>query len=211
MRKMIKRLHLGSGRLEKLTVAAANTFLNKDWINLGDLELRNPNNRPLIEVDYSKINYQPFFYKLGDSLPFKDETFTFIFSEHFFEHLFFEHALGLFKECYRVMQQGGIIRVVVPDADLRPVPEMIGFPSPLIGYDQPKKHKNRWSIYNLRPALELSGFRVSPIKYYDLHGVLTDTTENIDLKYYNGSPDDFLITDFSYIKRKNSLIVDGIK
>jgi predicted SAM-dependent methyltransferase len=208
---MHKRLHLGSGRLEKLDPVRLEKFLTQDWINMGDIELNNPHNRPLQVVDYSRTNFIPFLYKSRDILPFGDKCLSFIFSEHFFEHLFLGEAISLFKECYRVLIDGGIIRVVVPDADLRPVPERLGFPSDSIGYDCPEKHKTRWSIYSLSPALEVAGFKINPIRYYDVNKVLHDKSSNVDLSFYGGCPDTALVRDFSIIKRHSSLIVDGVK
>ncbi len=208
---MLKRLNLGSGRLEKLDPGRLEKFLTKDWVNLGDGELRNPNGKPLQAVDYSKTTFIPFFYKSGGTLPFEERGLSFIFSEHFLEHLYLKEAKSLLGECNRVLIDGGIIRVVVPDADLRPIPEKIGFPSDSMSYDRPEKHKIRWSVYLLGHALEEAGFRINPIKYYDSNRVLHDKSGNLDLSFYDGCPEIALVKDFSIIKRLNSLIVDGVK
>jgi len=208
---MLKKLHLGSGRLEKLDSIRLEKFLTLDWINLGDIELKNPNNRQLQVVDYSKTNFIPFNYKSGDYLPFEDKSLSFIFSEHFFEHLFLDESISLFKECYRVLIDKGVMRVVVPDADLRPIPEKLGFPSDSIGYDRPEKHKTRWSAYNLKPALEIAGFEVNPIKYYDLNKKLHDQISNLEIDFYHNCFNMETIKDFNMIKRHNSLIMDGLK
>jgi predicted SAM-dependent methyltransferase len=51
------------------------------------------------------------------SLPFDDNSVRYIFSEHFFEHLdYTEEIPVVLSECLRVLQPGGIIRIVVPDA-----------------------------------------------------------------------------------------------
>ncbi len=208
---MVQKLHLGSGRLEKLDSARLEKFLTLDWINLGDFELKNPNNKPLQEVNYSKTKFIPFFYNFGDRLPFEDKSTSFIFSEHFFEHFFLRESLALFKECYRILEEGGVMRVVVPDADLRPIPERLGFPSELLGYNCPEKHKTRWSVYNLSPSLEVVGFKINPLKYYDTNQILHDQTKNMNLDFYFSCKDLQNIIDFSIIKRNNSLIIDGIK
>jgi len=52
-----------------------------------------------------------------DKLPFDDNSVKGIFSEHFFEHIHYtEEAPGFLRECYRVLQPGGVLRIIVPDA-----------------------------------------------------------------------------------------------
>jgi len=52
-----------------------------------------------------------------DKLPFDDNSVKGIFSEHFFEHIHYtEEAPGFLQECHRVLQPGGTLRVIVPDA-----------------------------------------------------------------------------------------------
>lgn len=51
---------------------------------------------------------------LTKPLPHEDNTVDFIFSEHFLEHITRPEALGLMKECYRVLKPGAKCRVTVP-------------------------------------------------------------------------------------------------
>jgi predicted SAM-dependent methyltransferase len=52
-------------------------------------------------------------------LPFPAGSSSIIYSEHFFEHLEYPGRAGfLLLECYRVLQSGGILSLVVPDIDL---------------------------------------------------------------------------------------------
>jgi predicted SAM-dependent methyltransferase len=51
---------------------------------------------------------------LTKPLPHADNTVDFIGSEHFLEHITRPQALGLLKECYRVMKPGAICRTTVP-------------------------------------------------------------------------------------------------
>ena len=42
-----------------------------------------------------------------------------IFTEHVFEHIdYTEEAPYFLSECYRVLQPGGVLRIIVPDAEL---------------------------------------------------------------------------------------------
>ena len=45
------------------------------------------------------------------------ESVDFIFSEHFIEHLDRDVAEHLFKEMYRVLKPGGVVRLSTPDLD----------------------------------------------------------------------------------------------
>lgn len=48
-------------------------------------------------------------------LPFADEVFGAVYQSHVLEHLPKRHAPMLLRECFRVLKDGAIIRVVVPD------------------------------------------------------------------------------------------------
>jgi predicted SAM-dependent methyltransferase len=51
-------------------------------------------------------------------LPFPDKSVKGIFSEHFFEHLdYTEEAPGFLAEAHRVLKEGGVLRLIVPDAE----------------------------------------------------------------------------------------------
>jgi predicted SAM-dependent methyltransferase len=57
-------------------------------------------------------------YDCRTSLPFADESATCIFTEHFLEHIDYCEEIPLFvSECYRVLKPGGVIRIIVPDAE----------------------------------------------------------------------------------------------
>jgi predicted SAM-dependent methyltransferase len=51
-------------------------------------------------------------------LPFPDNSVRGIFSEHFLEHLDYTEEVPKFlSECYRVLRGGGVLRIIVPDAE----------------------------------------------------------------------------------------------
>jgi predicted SAM-dependent methyltransferase len=51
-----------------------------------------------------------------EGLPFRGESVRLIFSEHTLEHLYREHdAPHLLGECFRCLEPGGLMRIVVPD------------------------------------------------------------------------------------------------
>jgi predicted SAM-dependent methyltransferase len=47
--------------------------------------------------------------------PFADESFHYIFSEHMIEHVSWEAAVNMLRECHRVLAKGGKIRIVTPN------------------------------------------------------------------------------------------------
>lgn len=85
------RLHLGSGT-NKLS----------RWVNVDLL-------RPGRTLD--------LYWDVRRPLPFPDASVEAIFAEHLLEHLPFAAGVELFRECRRVLQPGGIVRVGVPDLD----------------------------------------------------------------------------------------------
>jgi SAM-dependent methyltransferase len=56
-----------------------------------------------------------FIHDLRKPLPFPDNSASAIYAPHFLTELHFENAMRLLKECYRVLQPGGAIRIVVSD------------------------------------------------------------------------------------------------
>lgn len=48
-------------------------------------------------------------------LPFEDDTFEVVYHSQFIEHLPYDKGLGFMKECHRVLQRGGVMRMVTPD------------------------------------------------------------------------------------------------
>jgi predicted SAM-dependent methyltransferase len=57
-------------------------------------------------------------YDCRKGLPFADNSARFIFTEHFLEHIDYTEEVPLFlSECCRILQPGGVIRIIVPDAE----------------------------------------------------------------------------------------------
>ena len=84
----VKRLHLGAG-----------TNSLPGWFTT-DLF---PESRDVFRLDATR------------PLPIKDNSFDFIFCEHMIEHISWIDALGMLKECNRILRPGGIIRISTPD------------------------------------------------------------------------------------------------
>ena len=54
---------------------------------------------------------------LRKPLPFASNRFAAVYSSHTFEHLYRAQAESLARECFRVLQPGGVCRLVLPDLE----------------------------------------------------------------------------------------------
>lgn len=234
------RLQLGTSRFERLPPHIVATFAHPSWVNLGeappDENVVHDSTReekgwaPMLRrlgrrkhrVDpslYRGANFIAYYFRPGVFLPFSDESFGFVFSEHFFEHLFMDEAFELFRDCFRVLQRGGVLRTVVPDADLRvyeaPEPVGLGRDGRLkdlsLPWTNPNKHKSRWSLHNLPLLLTQAGFAAVPLTYCDRDGRLHRNDPRALADSYEGCVDRDMIFRTDYISRPMSLVVDAIK
>jgi SAM-dependent methyltransferase len=57
-------------------------------------------------------------YDVRKNLPFNTATAQYIYSSHTFEHFTHPESLKVAKECFRVLKEGGVIRIAVPDLGL---------------------------------------------------------------------------------------------
>ena len=80
-------------------------------------------------------------YKIGDAqnLQFKDETFDFVISNDFFEHINHEEKINVIKEVSRVLKPGGTFVIKTPNLtylrisiNLKRIVRLIKFKSPFI-------------------------------------------------------------------------------
>jgi len=71
-----------------------------------------------VNVDIFKFPGVNCVYDCRRDLPFSDDAVRCIFTEHFFEHIdYTEEAPFFLSACCRVLQPGGVIRIIVPDAE----------------------------------------------------------------------------------------------
>jgi len=70
-----------------------------------------------VNVDFMAMESVNCVCDCRKRLPFPDNSARLIFTEHFFEHIdYTEEAPCFLAECRRVLQPGGILRLIVPDA-----------------------------------------------------------------------------------------------
>ncbi len=70
-----------------------------------------------VNVDFLALPSVNCICDCRKALPFPDNSVAAIFSEHFFEHIDYTEEVPYFlAECHRVLQPGGVVRIIVPDA-----------------------------------------------------------------------------------------------
>jgi len=85
----------------KLLNIACGNRTHKDWVN----------------IDFHKSSKDVIPINALKMLPFKNNSFDYVYSGHFFEHISKKDANNLLKEIYRVLKKDGILRIVVPDLE----------------------------------------------------------------------------------------------
>ena len=56
-----------------------------------------------------------YFLDVTKPFPLPSNSFKFIFTEHHIEHITYRDAVSMLKECFRILEPGGLIRIVTPD------------------------------------------------------------------------------------------------
>lgn len=84
---------------------------------------------PKVKNSWINIDLSPhadITLDVREPLPFPENSCSIIYSEHFLEHLDYPlHAKSFLKECYRVLEPGGVISIGVPDTEW-PIAEYAG-------------------------------------------------------------------------------------
>lgn len=117
--------------MKYLNLGCGNKF-NKDWTNIDFIS----NNPDVIEHDLSK------------GIPFKSFTFDAVYSSHLLEHLTPDSAKTFLKNCFNVLKDNGIIRVVVPDLESI-VKEYLNILSKCLNNEEDAHKKYEWIIIEL--------------------------------------------------------------
>jgi SAM-dependent methyltransferase len=94
---------------------ASSKSLNPRCLNLGCGSRFRPD---WVNVDFVADSKYVIKHDLLSTLPFGDNSFDVVYSSHVLEHFSPVNAERFLSECYRVMKDGGILRVVVPDLEI---------------------------------------------------------------------------------------------
>jgi len=87
----------------KLEIGPGSKKIGPDWVTVGDF------NRPGV------VDHVCSWGK--DPLPFKDETFSYVYSSHCLEHVPWYQVDFAIAECFRVMKSPSTIEIHVPDLE----------------------------------------------------------------------------------------------
>ena len=73
-------------------------------------------------LDWTNLDLRPAgpsvqLWDVSKDLPFTDSSFDVVYHSHLLEHFAKADGMRLLKQCYRVLQPNGVIRVAVPDLE----------------------------------------------------------------------------------------------
>lgn len=85
------KLHLGCGKVQF-----------DGWVN--------------IDIDRT-LSAADIFWDLNHGIPVGSDSCSLIYSEHLLEHISVERGVLLLRECYRVLQVGGVLRIAMPSLE----------------------------------------------------------------------------------------------
>ncbi len=191
-KKILKRESLSFfGRLFKKKKYS----INKDFINLGSGYDHEYDNENILNCDFFTGEFfnifkkkKIFFIDLRYNLPFHDNSFAGVFSEHTIEHLYPSEACNLIKEVFRILKKDGIFRIVVPDLK-KYIDYYIDSKNSTLdknfstgceaiwNISQNFEHKSLWDAEWLKLNLEKSGFsycKIQSFKQGDIKELLID-------------------------------------
>lgn len=98
----------GDGKL-KVNIGCFTNMFHNGWLNLDIVSLE----------EFAQNNGYKFLQKdVRGNLPFADQTVDLIYSSHFLEHLTYDEGRQFLRECRRVLKNDGVMRIIVPDAQL---------------------------------------------------------------------------------------------
>ena len=99
---------VGDGKL-KINIGCYTNMFHNGWLNLDIIPLE----------EFAQNNGYKFYRKdAREHLPFEDQSVDLIYSSHFLEHLTYDEGKTFLKECKRILKKDGVMRLIVPDAEL---------------------------------------------------------------------------------------------
>lgn len=71
-----------------------------------------------LNTDIERVTPEVVHLDAAQHFPYPDNTFSYIFSEHVFEHLNLDQQLNMLSEIKRVLKPGGKARIATPNLDV---------------------------------------------------------------------------------------------
>src|SRR5680860_613780 len=87
--------------MKLLNLGCGNKY-HKDWLN----------------IDFVSSSEFVKEHNLLNGIPIKDESVDVVYHSHILEHFSKEDGYHFIRECYRVLNKDGIIRIAVPDLEI---------------------------------------------------------------------------------------------
>ena len=127
------------------------------------------------------------YHDLAISLPLCENSVDFIYSSHFFEHLFKDDASNLLKSCAQALKPGGAIRISIPDLAYAVSLYKLGRKAEMLDdyfFVEGKgsylaRHKYMYDFEMIKDALEHAGF--SHVKRCEYQLGITPDIEMLDV------------------------------
>jgi len=113
---LVQRMRNALGRQRRRIAAAMANRSAPLYLNLGSGP-RGLDSENWINIDGFLDRNVHFSVDFSRRLPFPDESFDGVFCEHVIEHFTFEDASIVCREILRILKPGGVVRLIVPDAE----------------------------------------------------------------------------------------------
>ncbi len=145
--------------------------------------------------EYTKILKENKFlhHNVQYGLPFKDSSVDYIYSSHFFEHLYRKDGEMFLKECYRVCEKNGVIRICIPDLAYVIQLYLDGNEESALEYfflnnENPKYFNSHKYMYNFKLMKQL----LSEVGFSDIKKCEYQVGEVPDIKHLDIKPEETL-------------------
>ena len=119
----------------------------------------------------------------SQNIPYKDNTVDNIYCCHVVEHIETEYVEKFFKESFRVLKKGGVLRIVCPDSEF--LYSVLSFKNDWLNWNKTQDHtisNSNWEFFveemaNHKLNLENYGLKY-PIETYDYKDLLKELRTN---------------------------------
>ena len=119
-------------------------------------------------VDFRSTGTGVIAHNLNNGIPFEDSSFDVVYHSHLLEHFPKKDAFKFIQECHRVLKDGGIIRVVVPDLE-QIVRWYLKLLDESLGGDQEAQKRYDWIMLELFDQMVRNLTGGEMLKYWEIN------------------------------------------